>query len=67
MAEFLNSDEEQRRWEEAKRYADERQAQIDEERTNGKAKRQKQDKIFQKGVMLVFAIVLILLVISWAR
>ena len=67
MAEFLNSDEEQRRWDEAKRYADERQAQIDEERTNGKAKRQKQDKIFQKGVMLVFAIVLILLVISWAR
>ena len=42
MAEFLNSEEEQKRWEEARRYAEERQAQIDEERTNGKAKRQKQ-------------------------
>ncbi len=67
MAEFLNSDEEQRRWEEARQYADERQAQIEEERINGKAKRQKQDKLFQKAVILVFAVVLILLVISWAR
>ena len=67
MAEFINKDEEQRRWEEAKKYADERQAQIDEERVNGRAKRQRQDKLFQKAVLFVFAVVLILLVISWAR
>ena len=78
MAEFLNSDEEQRRWEEARQYADEyimsmnqrimnRPLVIEEERINGKAKRQKQDKLFQKAVILVFAVVLILLVISWAR
>ena len=67
MAVYLNEDEEQKRWEEAKAYAEQRQAQIDEERVNGRAKRQKQDKVFQKIVITVFAIILIVLVISWAR
>ena len=67
MAAYLNDDEEQRRWEEAKKYADEREAQIEIDRVNGKARRQKQDKLFQKVILTAFAIVLILLVISWAR
>ncbi|MCR5325114.1 MAG: hypothetical protein K6E85_17800 [Lachnospiraceae bacterium] len=67
MAVYLDKNEEEKRWEEAKEYADKREAEIEEARINGKARRQKQDKLFQKGVILVFAIVLILLVISWAR
>lgn len=67
MATYLNDDEEQKRWEEAKKYADEREAEIEEDRVNGKARRQKQDKLFQKVILTAFAIVLILLVISWAR
>ena len=67
MATYLNDDEEQKRWEEAKKYADEREAEIEEDRVNGKARRQKQDKLFQKVILIAFAIVLILLVISWAR
>lgn len=67
MATYLNDDEEQKRWEEAKKYADEREVEIEEDRVNGKARRQKQDKLFQKVILTAFAIVLILLVISWAR
>ena len=67
MAVYLNENEEKKRLEELEEYSREKQAQIDEDRINGKAKRNKQDKIFQKIVLLVFAIILVMLVISWVR
>ena len=67
MAVYLNENEEKKRLEELEEYSREKQAKIDEDRINGKAKRNKQDKIFQKIVLLVFVVILVMLVISWAR
>ena len=67
MAVYLDENEEQKRMKELEEYSRETQAKIEEDRINGKARRNKQDKIFQKIVLLVFAIILVMLVISWAR
>lgn len=67
MAVYLNEKEEEQRLKELEEYSRETQAKIEEERINGKARRKKQDKIFQKIVLVVFAAVLIMLIISWAR
>ncbi|MCR5331146.1 MAG: hypothetical protein K6E62_08155 [Lachnospiraceae bacterium] len=67
MAVYLNEKEEEQRLKELEEYSRETQAKIEEDRINGKARRKKQDKIFQKIVLIVFAAVLIMLIISWAR
>ena len=67
MAVYLNEKEEEQRLKELEEYSRETQAKIEEDRINGKARRKKQDKIFQKIVLVVFAAVLIMLIISWAR
>ena len=67
MSVYLDEKEEKSLKEELEAYDRERQDAIDEERVNAKARRQKQDKLFRKVLFTAFAIVLVMLVISWAR
>ena len=67
MAVYLDEKEEAKRREELEEYDRTVQESIDTEKINARAKRMKQDRIFQKLLFLTFAAVLIFLVISWWR
>ena len=67
MSVYLDEKEEKNLKEELEAYDRERQDAIDEESVNAKARRQKQDKLFREVLFTAFAIVLVMLVISWAR
>ena len=66
MAVYLDETEEARRRAELEEFDRERQEKIEEARINGKAKRKRQDKIFQKLLILVIVAVVVYLVIDWA-
>ena len=67
MAVYLNENEENLRNEELKKYDEEIQRQIDEDNVNARARRKKQDKVFQKFLLTAILVVIILMVITWAR
>ena len=67
MAVYLDDNEEAKRRSEIEEYDRETRAKIEEENTNAKARRKKQDKLFQRGLIAAFAIVFAVLAILWAR
>ena len=67
MAVYLNENEENLRNEELRKYDEEVQRQIDEENVNAKARRKKQDKLFQKFLLLVLIAFIVFMVVTWAR
>ncbi len=67
MAVYLNENEENLRNEELKKYDEEIQRQIDEYNVNARARRKKQDKAFQKFLLTALLVVIVFLVITWAR
>ena len=67
MAVYLSENDEAKKNQEIEDFKREREAEIEEARINGKARRVRQDKFFQKCLMIVILIILIMLVISWAR
>jgi len=67
MAVYLDENEEAKRRSELEEYDREVQADIDEANINARARRKHQDKIFQRGLITAFVIVIAVLVIIWAR
>jgi len=67
MAVYLDEKEEESRREELKEYEQKIAEQINEDRLNAKARRKKQDKVFQKILLTTALAIIVAMVITWAR